>query len=82
MLFIFFWKVYHELNTAFPFVILMCQKLYLEKQAISQYLENFHGIGNICWRPAWKDCTCTAGIPYYKVTEDLIKLCMVKVVSK
>ena len=48
MLFIFFWKVMSWIFCiAFPFVILMSQNyIYLEKQAISQFLENFHGIGN------------------------------------
>ena len=33
------------------------------KQAVSQYLRNFHTIGkkinNFCWRTAWKDCMCS-----------------------
>ena len=46
MLFIFFWEVMSWIFCiAFPFVILMSQNyIYLEKQAISQYLENFHSI--------------------------------------
>ena len=44
MLFIFFWKVMSWIWLSIGYFNVT--KLYLEKQAVSQYLKNFHGIVN------------------------------------